>query len=158
MNFYFQLLCVYVLTFCYPLLDGVPQNTPYPRVAVFQKLLRSLAQSSHNKTNLNERSWGRNAWRTPKNVCVEGYTLYSGTYWLDRTYMAVLPRGILGIISFREYGLHVLNMVQCTWKPVNTDTKGTCYSVRITRGGGTPIHYLYGYVPPNGVVILKLLI
>ena len=25
-------------------------------------------------------------------------------------------------------------------------------------GLGTPIHYLYGYVPPNGVVILKLLI
>ena len=24
--------------------------------------------------------------------------------------------------------------------------------------GGTPIHYLYGYVPLNGVVILKLLI
>ena len=24
--------------------------------------------------------------------------------------------------------------------------------------GGTPIHFLYGYVPPNGVVILKLLI
>ena len=24
--------------------------------------------------------------------------------------------------------------------------------------GGTPIHYLYGYVPPNWVVILKLLI
>ena len=24
--------------------------------------------------------------------------------------------------------------------------------------GGTPIHYLYGYVPPNRVVILKLLI
>ena len=28
----------------------------------------------------------------------------------------------------------------------------------IIPGGGTPIHYLYGYVPPNGVVILKLLI
>ena len=28
-----------------------------------------------------------------------------------------------------------------------------------TPGGeGTPIHYLYGYVPPNGVVSLKLLI
>ena len=27
-----------------------------------------------------------------------------------------------------------------------------------SRGGGTAIHYLYGYVPPNGVVILKLLI
>ena len=25
-------------------------------------------------------------------------------------------------------------------------------------GGGTPIHYLYGYVPPNRVAILKLLI
>ena len=25
-------------------------------------------------------------------------------------------------------------------------------------GGGYPIHYLYGYVPPKGVVILKLLI
>ena len=25
-------------------------------------------------------------------------------------------------------------------------------------GGGTPIHYLYGDVPPNGFVILKLLI
>ena len=25
-------------------------------------------------------------------------------------------------------------------------------------GGGTPIHYLCGYVPPSGVVILKLLI
>ena len=25
-------------------------------------------------------------------------------------------------------------------------------------GGGTPMHYLYGYVPPKGVVILKLLI
>ena len=25
-------------------------------------------------------------------------------------------------------------------------------------GGGTPIRYLYGYVPPNGVVILKLLL
>ena len=25
-------------------------------------------------------------------------------------------------------------------------------------GGGTPIHYQYGYVPPKGVVILRLLI
>ena len=25
-------------------------------------------------------------------------------------------------------------------------------------GGGTPVHYLFGYVPPKGVVILKLLI
>ena len=25
-------------------------------------------------------------------------------------------------------------------------------------GGVTPMHYLYGYVPPNGGVILKLLI
>ena len=31
-------------------------------------------------------------------------------------------------------------------------------SDRSVPRGGTPIHYLYGYVPPNGVVILKLLI
>ena len=35
-------------------------------------------------------------------------------------------------------------------------------AVPVGRGGGegrgTPIHFLYGYVPPNGVVILKLLI
>ena len=29
---------------------------------------------------------------------------------------------------------------------------------RLRPLGGTPINYLYGYVPPNGVVILKLLI
>ena len=26
------------------------------------------------------------------------------------------------------------------------------------RGGATPTHYLYGYVPPKGAVILKLLV
>ena len=31
-------------------------------------------------------------------------------------------------------------------------------TVRNCPGGGTPIHYIYGYVPPKGVVILKLLI
>ena len=35
---------------------------------------------------------------------------------------------------------------------------GLRQSHSIPGGGGTPIHYLYGYVPPNGVVILKLLI
>ena len=30
--------------------------------------------------------------------------------------------------------------------------------VVVVGGGGVPIHYLYGYVPPNRVVILKLLI
>ena len=39
---------------------------------------------------------------------------------------------------------------------------GFCFCTQdtllITRGGGTPIHYLYGYVPPKGVVILKLLV
>ena len=33
-----------------------------------------------------------------------------------------------------------------------------CGARRKDRGGGTPIHYLCGYVPPKGVVILKLLI
>ena len=31
-------------------------------------------------------------------------------------------------------------------------------NVGLPPGGGTPIDYLYGYVPPKGVVILKLLI
>ena len=30
--------------------------------------------------------------------------------------------------------------------------------IMVLPRGGTPIHYLFGYVPPNGVVILKLLI
>ena len=34
----------------------------------------------------------------------------------------------------------------------------SCPSSTFLPGGGTPIHYLYGYVPPNGVVIVKLLI
>ena len=34
----------------------------------------------------------------------------------------------------------------------------TTVRLKFPRGGGTPIHYLYGYVPPKGVVILKLLI
>ena len=38
--------------FCYPILDLTPQIPPYPRVAVFQKQLRSLAQSSQNKIHL----------------------------------------------------------------------------------------------------------
>ena len=42
-------------------------------------------------------------------------------------------------------------------------TQNVIFALLITEepepgGGGTPIHYLYGYVPPNGVVILKLLI
>ena len=32
-----------------------------------------------------------------------------------------------------------------------------CLGALFAGGGLTPIHYLYGYVPPNGVVILKLL-
>ena len=33
-----------------------------------------------------------------------------------------------------------------------------CLTRDLGSRGVTPIHYLYGYVPPNGVVILKLLI
>ena len=38
--------------FFYPIVDLTPQILPYPRVAVFQKLLGSLTQSSQNKTDL----------------------------------------------------------------------------------------------------------
>ena len=51
--------------------------------------------------------------------------------------------------------LHYLKLTPCDcWEFANGD-----HLIDVeTRGGGTPIHYLYGYVPPNGVVILKLLI
>ena len=44
--------------------------------------------------------------------------------------------------------------------PNESDQKTTPNNDLVTPppGGGTPIHYLYGYVPPNGIVILKLLI
>ena len=38
-----------------------------------------------------------------------------------------------------------------------TDRKGN-RSRSVSRGGGGYSHNLYGYVPPNGVVILTLLI
>ena len=38
------------------------------------------------------------------------------------------------------------------------DYEFLCNTSGNARGGGTPINYLYGYVPPKGVVILKLLI
>ena len=41
---------------------------------------------------------------------------------------------------------------------VLTSSCGAIMGKKTARGGGTPIHYLYGYVPPNGVVILKLLV
>ena len=52
---------------------------------------------------------------------------------------------------------------RCTKKPrvvsvTNKPFGGNGVGLVQSRGGGTPIHYLYGYVPPNGVVILKLLI
>ena len=37
--------------FWYPILDLTLQIPPYPKVAVFQKLLRSLARSIQNRTN-----------------------------------------------------------------------------------------------------------
>ena len=45
-------------------------------------------------------------------------------------------------------------------RPYWPASKLSFYGERSERPGegGTPIHYLYGYVPLNGVVILKLLI
>ena len=41
---------------------------------------------------------------------------------------------------------------------VKANERARAFALGPQGGGGTPIHYLYGYVPPNGVVILKLLI
>ena len=48
-----------------------------------------------------------------------------------------------------------------TWLQFITSEKESKKKSRGVCGGGggaTPIHYLYGYVPPNVVMILKLLI
>ena len=52
-------------------------------------------------------------------------------------------------------------MVAIYYLGTGEQKKSWCVCVRVcvcVWGGGTPIHYLYGYVPPNVVVILKLLI
>ena len=53
-------------------------------------------------------------------------------------------------------------MLQCPSSLKQVNFKTECFSsLPVTidpGGGGTPIHFLYGYVPPKGVVILKLLI
>ena len=41
---------------------------------------------------------------------------------------------------------------------VKANERARAFALGPRGGGGTPIHYLYEYVPPNGVVILKLLI
>ena len=52
----------------------------------------------------------------------------------------------------------------CSFAAAVRTTACACFSTLFLEralprgGGGTPIHYLYGYVPPNGVVILKLLV
>ena len=66
-------------------------------------------------------------------------------------------RGIRRITNL----VHVLSDRSCLTCLVIMDEKNTYKMpsiIVITREGGSPIHYRYGYVPPNGVVILKLLI
>ena len=56
------------------------------------------------------------------------------------------------LISLRSRHLEVVG----TRKNVRARRRHLC--LPLACPGGTSIHYLYGYVPPNGVVILKLLI
>ena len=78
------------------------------------------------------------------------------------------------MVNLFSFGCHVIDRAyastDCTGEVGETITKegrdvsGVSREIHIFfigRGGGgvgTPIHYLYGYVPSNGVVILKLLI
>ena len=55
---------------------------------------------------------------------------------------------ILLVVSLLRYPRGILSKINRTVEP----------PVSYHPGGGTPIHYLYGYVPPKGVVILTLLI
>ena len=78
-------------------------------------------------------SYGRNwYWWHYNRVCLSvGYT---SRPWLVTSLMASL------FYPFLPWTLYLTD---------NTRARG---------GGGTPIHYLYGYVPPNGVGSLKLLV
>ena len=51
-------------------------------------------------------------------------------------------------------------MTTCVTEGVRQERhwRGAGEGVAAAPGGITPIHYLYGYVLPNGVMILKLLI
>ena len=65
-------------------------------------------------------------------------------------HVKVIDLPVIGIVFHCKHNQEPI----CSWQdfflPENR--------VRSARGGGTPIHYLYGFVPPKGVVILKLLI
>ena len=41
---------------------------------------------------------------------------------------------------------------------VKANERARAFALGPGGGGGSPIHYLYGYVPPNRVVIFTLLI
>ena len=64
----------------------------------------------------------------------------------------------LKIYTLRAYGLFMIHHVLTSIR--DYDTSGVNEEQRTSWQGsrGTPIHYLYRYVPPNGVVLLKLLI
>ena len=73
---------------------------------------------------------------------IKGATLW-GAY--------ICPPGIPYLVKSTEAvnGIHIRETKEAKLKGCNADPGAR---------GGTPIHNLYGYVPPNGVVILKLLI
>ena len=56
--------------------------------------------------------------------------------------------------EYNEYNCISANIVHEVLKHVSDISWGYV----TPGGGGTPIHYLYGYVPPNGAAILKLLV
>ena len=53
----------------------------------------------------------------------------------------------------KNLSIHSFSFMGHTFWKENSEDR-----VKFPGGGGTPIHYIYGYVLPNGVVILKLLI
>ena len=77
-------------------------------------------------------------------LCVEIYSLTVGESVI-----------ILNDEAIRNLGLITLLVCADTLPEL---VKELTLVVTSPGGGGTPIHYLYGYVPPKGVVILKLLI
>ena len=101
-----------------------------------------------------------------KSKLLENHTLHSGTYLYSHIWQYPPPPGNDARVFFFPLG----NLSLCnrkhesdqnpTYFPEGSfrEKKSDCVPEYLWPGGGTPIHYPYGYVPPNRVVILKLLI
>ena len=78
-----------------------------------------------------------------------------------RRKLSLAPNYLIDLITIKKQSRYSLRSNESIFLELpgikSHPTLGDC-TFQSRGRGRTPIHYLYGYVPPNGVVILKLLI